>query len=50
MLSTFQNCLRRWIEAYGNSTVAPGHGEADDLNVPAWLWPELTMHLGPARK
>jgi hypothetical protein len=24
---------------------APGSGEADELNVLAWLWPELTMHL-----
>ena len=25
--------------------MAPDLGEADELNVPAWLWPELTMHL-----
>ena len=27
------------------STWPPDFGEAGELNVPAWLWPELTMHL-----
>ena len=39
---------QRFGRSQGASTgidVAPGDGEAEYLNVPAWLWPELTMHL-----
>ena len=28
----------------------PPKGEADELNAPAWLWPELTMHLPTGRR